>query len=82
MATLPALEVPDALLREIEQRALFHGISLEEQVVRDLARAQQDEAADEEALMEEIRRDREAVAARGVYLTDEFLQRAKRWGRE
>lgn len=36
----------------------------------------------EAELLEEIRKDREEMARQGVYLTDEFIQEAKRWGRE
>ena len=36
----------------------------------------------EAALLEEIRKDREEMAKKGVYLTEEDIQSAIDWGRE
>jgi hypothetical protein len=82
MATLHQLHLPDDLLAAIGRRAKAQGITIEEQVRRDLARAAGVAAQDEPALLDEIRRDRQAFAKKGVYLTEAFLQEAKRWGRE
>jgi plasmid stability protein len=82
MATLKDLPIPDELLARIELRAKVHGVSVEEQVVRDLSALEDREGVDEERLLSEIRREREEMAAGGVYLTDELLREAKHWGRE
>src|SRR3954471_18797856 len=37
--------------------------------------------AQEAKLLEEIKKARDEMARQGVYLTEEFIQRAKRWGR-
>lgn len=81
MATLNQLCLPDTLLAAIERRAKEQGISVEEQVVRDLALAEGVAADQEQALLAEIRREREVLASQGVRITDESLKRAKNWGR-
>jgi hypothetical protein len=82
MAILNQLQLPDELLAAIARRAKEQGISIEEQVVRDLTRAECTSAEDEQTLLAEIRREREAMAARGVHLTEDFLKKAKNWGRD
>lgn len=82
MAKLEQLEVPDDLLADIARRAKQRGVSIEQQVVTDLtiARAEQTVPA-ESALMDEIRRERDALARNGVHLTDDRLRDARNWGR-
>lgn len=86
MATLEIQNMPDELIEEIRRRAIAHGLSIEQQVVHDLAamtpNPPERSDTDEEALLEEIRRERDALTAKGVYLTEEYLQQAKTWGRK
>ena len=82
MATLDGVQLPDELVDDLKRRAKLRGLSLQEQVVRDLSLARERDPAAEEALMREIREEREKLAARGVRLTDDFLDQAKRRGRE
>lgn len=82
MATLDGVQLPDELVEDLKRRAKLRGLSLQEQLVRDLSLARERDPAAEEALLREIREEREKLAARGVHLTDEFLDRSKRWGRE
>jgi len=82
MATLNQLHLPDELLAAIRRRATENGISVEEQVLRDLAIAEGVSEAAQAPSIDEIRRGREQMAARGVHLTDEFLREAKQWGRD
>lgn len=81
MATVDHLTLPDELLNSLRQRAASSGISIEEQVLRDLSRVAREEDGNNE-LLTDIRKDRDAMKAKGVYLTDEDINRAKRWGRE
>ena len=82
MATLNQVRLPDELLAAIERRAKEQGITVEEQVVRDLALAEGVSSGDEQALLVEIRRERQSMAEKGVFLTEEFLREAKAWGRK
>jgi hypothetical protein len=80
MAEIDHLEIPDTLLESIRQRASAIGISLEEQLIRDLSAAAQLQN-NERQLLDEIRREREEMAAKGVFLTEEFLKQAIDRGR-
>ena len=81
MATLNQLQLPDELLAAIKRRAAEHGVSVEEQVLRDLADAEglRDWATPS---IEELRRERQSMAARGIHLTEDILREAKNWGRD
>jgi hypothetical protein len=79
MAELDHLEIPDSLLASIRQRAAVAGISVEQQLVRDLSSVAQDQ--DDRQLLEEIRKEREEMAAKGVFLTEDFLSQAINRGR-
>ena len=82
MATLNGLRLPDELLHAMERRAAAHGVSLEEQIVRDLQSAAKADTNEGEAVsLGAIRRDRDAMAAKGIFLTDEVLKSAREWGR-
>jgi hypothetical protein len=83
MATLNQMHLPDELLLAIQRRAQARGVTVEEQIVRDLEVAEViNGGSDEQALLAEIRRERQVMASKGVYLTEEFLRQAKKWGRE
>jgi plasmid stability protein len=82
MATLNQLSLPDELHAAIKRRAAEQGITIEEQVLRDLAVAEGMAMPVDANGLDEIRRDRQAMASKGVHLTDDFLRDAKAWGRE
>ena len=77
------LHLPDELAELLGRRAAARGVTLEEQIVRDLATVEgnPDELTEDE-LLALIRRDRERMAAQGVHATEEFLAEAKAWGRK
>jgi len=75
---MATLIVPDDVYRQVENRAHKHGVSVEAQAAQDLMRAANDEM-DEETLVSEIRKAREARS--GIFVTEKELQEAKRWGR-
>jgi hypothetical protein len=82
MATIN-LNLPDALLRVIEKRARGQGVSIEEQIRRDLALVETDsQALSESDLLAYIRSEREVLAGKGVFVSDDDLRAAKKWGRD
>ncbi len=82
MATLGRLEMPDELYHSIERRAGGEGISVAELVVRELSSLECFRSFDEKKLLADIRRERDELAAKGVYITDAMVQEAKVWGRK
>src|SRR3954447_18005261 len=75
MGTLNSLHLPDALHHALQRRAAARGITVEEQLVRDLeSLGVVSDETDEASLVSAIRMDRDAMAAKGVYLTDEELK--------
>ena len=80
MARLNHLEIPDTLMEALRRRAAAHGLTVEEQAIRDLADAHRADE-DERTAMDEIRRERDAMAARGVFMTDAFLDATINLGR-
>jgi hypothetical protein len=81
MKSLQIVELPDEVYDVIENRARQTGRSPAEQAAEMLARSAAEELR-EATLMEEIRKDREEMARKGVYLTEEDIQSAIDWGRE
>jgi hypothetical protein len=78
---MSTLTVPDALFHQIEERARASGKTVEVEAVELLAKALNEDLAEAE-LMAEIRKERDEMAARGVFLTNESIAEAKNWGRE
>ena len=75
------LTVPDALLQQIQERARARGTTIDAQAAELLADALSREKA-EEQLLAEIRKERDEMARRGVFLSNEAIQEAKNWGRK
>jgi len=75
------IQLSEQLLLEIQQQAVAHGMDVEAYAAQLLARAIAEDRR-EAHLMEEIRKDREQMARQGVYITDDFITQAKRWGRK
>jgi hypothetical protein len=82
MATLSKLELPDDLYHSMERRAGGEGISVAELVIRELSAMETARSLDEKKLLEDIRKERHDLAAKGVLITNEMVNEAKRWGRE
>jgi predicted transcriptional regulator len=75
------LSLPDDLLKQIEERARERGRPVDMEAVQILRQFFEDDAR-EAQMMEEIRKDREEAARQGLFIDDEFINQAKRWGRE
>lgn len=82
MRTLEIANVSDELYEQIEKLARVKGRSVSELAGDMLARSAAADPDAETALMAEIRAEREAMAKRGVRITDEDIRVAKNWGRE
>ena len=80
MPTITLKNVPAALHARLKEAAEANHRSLNREAIRRLEQSL-DEPVDKRALMERIRARREEMAARGAWLTDEFLERAIEEGR-
>ena len=86
MPTLTLKNVPETLYRRLKERAERNHRSLNREAIRCLEEAAGEASAaaaqiDPQAFMEEVRRSREAMAERGVWLTEEGLREAIEEGR-
>jgi hypothetical protein len=74
-------DLPDEIYAVIERRALAAGRSPAAEAADMLAR---NVAADqkEEILLDAIRKDHDAMARKGILVTEEDIQSAIEWGRE
>ena len=85
MATLTLENLPNDLFAKLESHARRHGKSLADEAAEILERGLShvdNEPLAEEALLESIRADREALVAKGVFLSDEDMDAAIKWGRK
>jgi plasmid stability protein len=85
MRHLEIPNLPDDLYVRIEDQARQRGRSVTEEATDILARGlsqTKSPSMGEEALLEEIRLNREAMAKRGVFLTEADMDAANNWGRE
>lgn len=88
MAIFKQVELPDELLRSLERRAAAHGLSVEQQMLMDLREISDEcetintELLSEEEMLTTVRRERQELAARGVWMTEDDVNTAKRWGRK
>lgn len=91
MPTITLRNVPEELHRRLKERAERHHRSLNREAIRCLEEAVGGEPAptasteppsvDPEAFLAEVRRHREALVKRGVWLTEESLREAIDQGR-
>jgi hypothetical protein len=81
MATVQPTEIPDEVYRRIELKAKNDGVTIQQEIARLLERAISEDEK-EASLIAQVRRERQELAATGVYLTDSFLAEAKAWGRK
>lgn len=82
MRTLEIANIPDKLYEQLEKLARVKGCSVSEMAADMLAKGLAVDPDAESALMAEIRAERDAMAKRGVWITDEDIRVAKIWGRE
>lgn len=82
MRTLEIANIPDELYEQIEKLARVKGCSVSALAADVLAKGMAGDEDREAALMAEIRAEREALAKRGVWVTDEDIRSAKNWGRK
>jgi plasmid stability protein len=80
MATLTIKKMPDALYARLKQRALEAHRSINGEAIVALEFALSKPARDPDALLAEMRRARARM--KGPPLTEEFINAAKRYGRE
>lgn len=78
---MSTLTIPQNLFHQIEDRARTQGTTVDDQAAELLAKALAEDPREAE-LLAEIRREREEMASRGVFLTNASIAEAKRWGRE
>lgn len=85
MLTLTLKNIPDELHRRLKARAERNHRSLNREAIRILEEATDEDVAggriDPQAFLEVVRRNREAMAAQGVWLTEESLREAVEEGR-
>jgi hypothetical protein len=82
MASLEIPNIPESLYREMEKLARVRGTTLAEVATSILARGIGPDDAYEKQLTAEIAKEREEMAGRGVWVTNEDIQEAKNWGRK
>lgn len=80
MATLERLDVRDEVFAKLEVAARRGRTTVSELAAQVLSKAVEDDEAIEAALMEEIRQGREEL--KHIFLTDEDIDAAKKWGRK
>ena len=71
----------DAFFHEIGELARARGTTVEAQIAELLAKALAHDAREAE-LLAEIRKERDEMAQKGLFLTDDFIAQAKSWGRK
>ncbi len=86
MRTMTVRNIPDELYERIKKSAASHRRSINGEVVSFLERMfprleDIGEYISEEELLKRIREHREEMARKGVFVTEEFLNKAKNWGR-
>ncbi len=82
MATLEIPNLPDEVYRQIAEHARLRGRTVSQLAAELIAQALATDEQAEAKLLEEIRAEREALARRGVFITDEDIRRGREWGRQ
>lgn len=81
MATLTIKNLPDEIYAALTQSARRNRRSINGEAITTLERALNVTKPDVEETLERIRKNRERMAAKGVWATDEFINWAKNEGR-
>jgi antitoxin FitA len=79
MANVTIKGIPDDLYERIKQRAAAHRRSINQEIIVSLEQSVGRRPIDPEAVLADIDRFRESLDVPPV--TDEFINRAKNWGR-
>lgn len=82
MRTLEIPNLPDETYELIEKLAKIKGRSISDLAIDLLAKGLEGDAAAEAALMAQIRAEREELARRGVWITNNDIRAAKTYGRK
>ena len=82
MKSLEIPNLPDDVYARIERRAQLRGKTVAEQAAEILAKSLSAEDTDEPRLLHEIRTERQRLADRGVFITDDDIRTAREAGRE
>lgn len=78
MATLTIKNMPDEIYAALSSRAKLNRRSVNNEAIRRLEQSLDMPKQDPEKILAEIRESRERLALKGVFLTDEILEEAKR----
>jgi hypothetical protein len=81
MKTLEIANLPEEVYQHIEKLARVRGKAVGEVAADYIAKGLAAEEAAQAQVMAEIRTEREEMAKRGVYITEERVREAKNWGR-
>lgn len=81
MKTLEIANLPDEVYQHMEKLARVRGKTVGEVAADYIAKGFAAEEAAEAQLMAEIRAEREEMAKRGVFITEDDIREAKNWGR-
>ena len=79
MATITLKNIPDDLYAKLKKSAAAHRRSMNNEAIVCIERVLAANRIDPKAFLEEARKLRESMP--GIYVTDEDLNAAKRWGR-
>jgi hypothetical protein len=82
MRTIEIPDLSDEIYAQIEKLARVRGKSVAQQAAEFLQKAVGADEQAEEQLLADVRADRDAMAKRGVFATDDDIKAAKNWGRE
>ncbi|MDQ3220140.1 MAG: Arc family DNA-binding protein [Acidobacteriota bacterium] len=78
MATLTIKNLPDEIYAALSKTAKQNRRSINSEAIVQLERSVSIPKKDPEELLAEIKRSREELSRKGVYLTDEILEQAKK----
>jgi antitoxin FitA len=81
MATLTVKNLPDEIYAALSRRAKRNRRSINSEAIIQLEQGLHRDELDAEALIARIRKNREKLKDKGVWLTDKFLEYAKNEGR-
>ena len=81
MATLTIKNLPDELYAELTRMAKKNRRSINNEAIVSLEKALETPVRETEAVLDRIRKDRKEMTKKGIWLTDQILEKAKNEGR-
>lgn len=81
MATLTIKNLPDSLYERLKLTAANHRRSINSEAIVRLERSLDIHETNTDEILAEVRKSRNELAKKGVYLTEEMLRQAKEEGR-